>query len=133
MKRNASREHQEFNKVVSDYFDRQEQNPDVDEDVNVPVGKDGEPLSPRGRELKQILEEERLCKKNYEFRSKSRLQDNLSWILDIQDDEEDAEEAYNILLEIVQNVSTYHNQAGKKAERLLKILKDPTSMNKSVE
>ena len=49
------------------------------------------------------------------------------------DDEEDAEEAYNILLEIVQNVSTYHNQAGKKAERLLKILKDPTSMNKSVE
>jgi len=47
--------------------------------------------------------------------------------------EEDAEEAYNILLEIVRNVSTYHNQAGKKAERLLEILKDPTSMNKSVE
>ena len=133
MKRNTSREHQEFNKVVNQYFEDQENNPDVDEDVDALIGKDGEPLSPKGRNLKQIFEEERLWKKDATWRARNKLQDNLSWVLDIQDDEEDAEEAYNILLEIVQNVSTYHNEAGKKAERLLKILKDPTSMNKSVE
>ena len=132
MKRNSSDEHQVFNNIVSDYFENMENNPD-DEDVNVPVGKDGEPLSPKGKALKQILEEERLWKKDNEWRAKNKLQDNLSWILDTQDDEEDAEEAYNTLLEIVQNVSTYHNEAGKKAERLLEILKDPSVINKSVE
>ena len=43
-----------FQQVVSEYF----QEPGAI-DFAVPTGKDGEPLSPRGRELAQILEEEK--------------------------------------------------------------------------
>ena len=32
--------------------------------------------------------------------------------------------------QVVENVATYHNEAGKKAGRLLEILKDPTIINK---
>ncbi len=129
--RNTSKEHQEFNNVVNEYFENIEQNPDG-EDTAVPTGKDGEPLSPKGRELKQIFEEERLWHKDARWRAKNKLQDNLSWVLDTQDDEEDAEYAYKTLLEITENVATYHNEAGKKANRLLKILKDPTILDKSL-
>lgn len=128
--RNSSKEHQEFNQVVSEYF---KQPGAVEQKFNEPTGKDGDPLSPKGRQLKQIFEEERLWKKDNKWRSQNKLQDNLSWVLDIQDDDEDAEFTYNVLLESVKNISTYHNEAGKKAERLLEILKDPTLINKSVE
>tara|TARA_B100000902_G_scaffold272262_1_gene258219 strand:+ start:806 stop:1207 length:402 start_codon:yes stop_codon:yes gene_type:complete len=128
--RNSSEEHQEFNQVVSEYF---EQPGAVEQNFNVPTGKDGEALSPKGRQLQQIFEEERLWKKDNRWRTQNKLQDNLSNVLDIQDEEEDAEYTYNTLLKVVENISTYHNEAGKKAERLLDILKDPTVINKSVE
>lgn len=128
--RNTSKDHQEFNNIVNEYFENQEQNPDVDEDGDALLGKDGEPLSPKGRQLKQIFEEERLWHKDARWRAKNKLQDNLSWVLDHQDDDEDAEYAYNTLIEITENVATYHNEAGKKANRLLKILKDPTILDK---
>tara|TARA_R100001463_G_scaffold85748_3_gene140688 strand:+ start:759 stop:1157 length:399 start_codon:yes stop_codon:yes gene_type:complete len=127
--RRSSEEHQEFENVVSEYFKNQEQNPDSEDD-NVPTDKYGEPLSPKGRELKQIFEEERLWEKDARWRAQNKLQDNLSWVLDIQDEEEDAEYAYNTLLKVIENVATYHNEAGKKAERLLEILKDPTILDK---
>jgi len=127
--RRSSEEHQEFENVVSEYFENIEKNPDG-EDNAVPTGKDGEPLSPKGRQLKQIFEEERLWKKDSTWRAQNKLQDNLSWILDNQDEDEDAEHAYNTLLKVTENVATYHNEAGKKAERLLNILKDPTIINK---
>ena len=127
--RRSSEEHQEFENVVSEYFKDQEQNPDNEDDI-VPNGKDGEPLSPKGRQLKQIFEEERLWEKDARWRAQNKLQDNLSWVLDHQGEEEDAEHTYNTLLEVVENVATYHNEAGKKAGRLLEILKDPTIINK---
>ena len=127
--RRSSQAHREFNNIVSEFFNK----PDANEEVPLPTGKDGEPLSPKGRELKKIFEEEILWKKDNRWRAQNKLQDNLSWVLDIQDEDEDAAEMYNTLLEVVKNVSTYHNEAGKKADRLLKILKDPTSINKSVE
>ena len=128
MKRNSSKEHQEFNNIVTQYFEDQENNPDGD--GHELLGKDGEPLSPKGKHLKQIFEEERLWKKDNTWRSQNKLQDNLSWVLDSQDEDEDAADAYHVLLKIVENVSTYHNEAGKKADRLLEILKDPTILNK---
>ena len=127
--RRSSEEHQEFENVVKEYFKNQENNPDVGDD-NVPTGKDGEPLSPKGRQLKQIFEEERLWHKDARWRAQNKLQDNFSWILDNQDDEEDAEDAYNTLLEVIENIATYHNEAGKKAERFLNVLKDPTILDK---
>tara|TARA_B100001094_G_C17497675_1_gene469555 strand:- start:56 stop:454 length:399 start_codon:yes stop_codon:yes gene_type:complete len=127
--RRSSEEHQEFESVVKEYFKNQENNPDVGDD-NVPTGKDGEPLSPKGRQLKQIFEEERLWHKDARWRAQNKLQDNFSWILDNQDEEEDAGDAYNTLLEVVENIATYHNEAGKKAERVLNILKDPTILDK---
>ena len=122
-KRDSSQAHRDFKKVADDYFN---QPGAVEQNWNVPQGYDGEPLSPKGRELKAILEEERLWKEDSRWRAKNRLQDNLAWILDHQDDDEDAEYAYNTLIEIAQNVATYHNESGKKAERLVKILQDPT-------
>lgn len=113
-----------FSKVVSEYFEQ----PGA-EDFSHPSGKDGEPLTPKGRELKRILEEEVKWKEDNRWRSKQKLQDNITWILDHQDESEDAEYAYHTFLEVIKNCAEYHNETGKKAERLLEILRDPTILN----
>ena len=113
-----------FQQVVSEYF----QEPGAI-DYSVPTGKDGEPLSPRGRELAQILEEDKLWKEDQRWRAKRKLQDNITWILDHQSQSEDAAYAYHTLLEVIQNCAEYHNETGKKAERLIEILQDPTILD----
>ena len=82
-----------FQQVVSEYF----QQPGA-VDFAVPTGKDGEPLTPKGRELALILEEEKAWKEDSRYRAKRKLQDNFTWILDHQEESEDAEYAYHTLL-----------------------------------
>ena len=114
-----------FQQVASEYFEQP-----GSQDFSAPTGKDGEPLTPKGRELVQILREQEESKAFFMESARRKLQDNFTWILDHQNEEnQDAEYAYHTLLEIIQNCADYHNETGKKAERLIEILRDPTILD----
>lgn len=114
-----------FNKFVAEYFEK----PGA-EDYGIPTGKDGEPLTPKGREIAKIKSEEKEWYRYHIEKSKIKLQDNLTWVLDHQTEDTRKDEAYHTLVEVVKNCAEYHNETGKKAERLLELLQDPTLLDK---
>jgi hypothetical protein len=113
-----------FNKVVSEYFEK----PGA-EDFSTPTGKDGEPLTAKGREIAKIKAEEKEWHEYHLERAMYKLQDNFTWVLDNMDDDSSKDQSYYVLVDIIKRVAEYHNETGKKAERLLAVIQDTSLLD----